>query len=128
MAKSRIHAVVLELSVLRECGLHEFGQLQKILDHKRFRTWRPMTVRLDPEVGLWVPFGFICLPSSVDDIGHFVVAPWMHNGLAEASGEELWTFVSAAVLNFGKRYESRQPWKRLVPAFRKFSQSLFQVS
>lgn len=43
-AKTPIHAVVLELSVLRECGLHEFGQLEKVLEHRRFRTWRPLCV------------------------------------------------------------------------------------
>lgn len=127
-AKTPIHAVVLELSVLRECGLHEFGQLEKVLEHRRFRTWRPLCVRLGPQSAMWVLFGHLVLPASVDDFGHFVVIPWMSSGLAEGASEELWNFVSGSILAFGKKHEARAPWKRLVPAFRGFSQSLFKVS
>lgn len=60
------------------------------------------------------------------EFGQCVVVLMMRRGLAEASPEDLWIFMPAVALIPGK-HDARLPWKRLVPAFGVFWQSLLKV-
>lgn len=123
-----VHALLLDISMLQESGMHEYAQLEKALEHKRYRTWRPTAVRLTSEHIMWVPYGMLCMPSTTCEVAAFMVIPWMDAGMAEATTEDVWRFISGAIIGFCNKNETKSPWKTLLPAFRSFNSNLFVTS
>lgn len=120
-----MHLLILCMSGLQQVGFHDYGTLEKSLDHKKYRTWRPCSIRLAPGKLMWIPYGHLVMPSTAAEYASFVVAPWMVPEMARDTTEELWQLIAATIINFAKKHEDKSPWKTVLPAFRVFSQSLF---
>lgn len=120
------HGVVMDLPSLQAAGLHEYSDLGKALDHKKYRTWKPTCVQLAKDMVMWVPYGSVALLSSIDEGGGgLMVLPWLSQSLGVQATEELWAFISTSNISFGNKNADKSPWRTLLPALRSFSQSLF---
>lgn len=124
--RHQVHALILDIATLREASLHDVSQLEKVLEHKRFRTWKPTAIRLDRGSMAWIPFGKVVCLSTTVELAEFLVIPWMHPQLAEKSTEDVWQFVATSNISFGNKNEGRAPWRTLLPALREFSTSLWK--
>lgn len=117
--------MILELDALKSAGMHDYGDLGAALEHKRFRTWKPVGVQMAAGELLWIPYGQVFLMSTTETIGSFVCFPWFSKDLAVASTEDLWSWIAGTNITCGNKNPERSPWKTLLPALRNFSQTLF---
>lgn len=122
---SQLHALVLDIATLKEAGMLEYAQLERALEHKRFRTWQPTAVRITSSQMVWIPYGMICLPSTTNELASFMVIPWLSAELAEGATEDVWRYISSGIIAFGNKNETKSPWKVVLPAFRNFGSRLF---
>lgn len=120
-----LHLLILCMSGLQSIGFHDYSGLEKCLEHKKYRTWRPCSVRLAVGELLWVPYGHLVMPSTSAQYGSYIVAPWLNADMARDTTEELWQLIAATIINFARKQEEKAPWKTVLPAFRAFSQPLF---
>lgn len=120
-----VHGVLLELESLKGAGMHEYNDFNAALDHRKFRTWKPVGIRLSAGYILWIPYGQIGLLSTTDTIGSFLCIPWFNKDLAIATTEDLWSWIAGANIACGNKNPERSPWKTVLPALRNFTQGLF---
>lgn len=123
------HGLLLEAEALHAAGLQDFATgLDKVLDHRRFRSWRPPSFQLTSGCMLWVPYGCIPFVSTSSEFASLFVMPWIEKDLAESVPEEMWAWLASANIACGNKHRDRLPWKHLLPALRAFSGSLFQTT
>lgn len=121
------HGIVQPLLPLRAAGLHEISDVDKTLDDRRFRTWRPISLKANREHIVWAPYGYLPFLTGGDEFNSHLIVPIMNATLATQSTEDIWTFISTQIISFANRHDnmSKSPWRTLIPALRTFNQQLF---
>ena len=124
----QVYGVLLDIQGLQQAGMHEYGALEKALEHKKYRTWKPTSVVVKPGMAMWVPYGQLVLLSIDSEVASFVVCPWFDSDLARDCTEDVWQYMVGHIISHANKNEQKAPWKKLLPAFRAFSAPLFATT
>lgn len=112
---------VVSLSDLKAASsLVHMDHLAQAIDHKGAKDIKIQRAIVQPGCMCWVPWGWVAIPTGVNDITTASVIPWMRQDLYSALDEETKGLISTGIMGFAKKNCDKKPWSNILDALNDF--------